>query len=228
MNESTVERQRILVVDDHPLFRSGLVSLLNGQPDFLVVGVAGTLEESVNKTLELKPDLVLMDFILPDGDGLEATQIILALRPETRIVFLTIHETDELLFSAIRSGAKGYLLKNISVKKMLQLLRGLSSGEAAITLKMASRILEEFARQEWRTPEGDPAFEQLTTRELEILKIIASGATNREIAARLFISENTVKNHVHSILEKLKLHNRREAAYLAARYQHRLARGSQL
>jgi two-component system NarL family response regulator len=111
---------------------------------------------------------------------------------------------------------------------MLQLLRGLSNGEAAITLKMATRILEEFARQEWRNPEGEPAFEQLTTRELEILENIASGATNREIATRLFISENTVKNHVHSILEKLKLHNRREAAFLAARYQHRLSRRPRL
>jgi two-component system NarL family response regulator len=223
MEHKATRRRRTLVVDDHDLFRSGLVSLLNDQPDFKVVGEARTLDESVNKCIELEPDLILMDFILPDGDGLEATQTILSVCPETRIVFLTIYETDELLFSAIRSGAKGYLVKNISVKKMLGLLRGLDEGEAAITLKMASRILEEFARREWRDHQGDPAFDDLTVRELDILRIIASGATNREIAAQLFLSENTVKNHVHSILEKLKLHNRREAAYLAARYQKQLS-----
>ncbi|HLE15847.1 MAG TPA: response regulator transcription factor [Anaerolineales bacterium] len=217
MKPNSTNPIRVLLVDDHVLFREGLISLLKNQPDFEMVGEAGSHCEAVKKALELEPNLVLMDYALPDGNGLEATQEILARLPETKIVFLTVHETDELLFAAIRSGAKGYLLKNMPVSKLLELLRGLGKGEAAITLKMASRILEEFARQEWKNQNGEPTLDLLTTRELEILEKIADGETNREIAARLYISENTVRNHVHNILEKLKLQNRYEAARLATR-----------
>ena len=135
---------RLLLVDDHALFREGLVSLLDDQPDIDVVGQAGSVQEAVELARELQPDLILMDFTLPDGSGLEATQAILAERPETNIVFLTVHDRDEYLFHAIRSGAKGYLLKNVPVTNLLAYLRGIGQGEAAISLTMVSHILDEI------------------------------------------------------------------------------------
>jgi DNA-binding NarL/FixJ family response regulator len=164
---------------------------------------------------DLEPDLVLMDFTLPDGTGLDATRAILAERPGTFIVFLTVHEEDERLFAAIRSGAKGYLLKNVPVARLLSFLRGLEQGEVAITPKMTTRILDEFSRMEpTRRPVSDD-LSALTARELDVLREISTGASNREIAQRLCISENTVKNHVSNILAKLNLQNRREAARFA-------------
>jgi DNA-binding NarL/FixJ family response regulator len=206
---------RALLVDDHALFREGLVSLLAGQPDFTVIGEAGSVQEAILMARDLRPDLVLMDFTLPDGTGLDATRAILAERPGTLIVFLTVHEEDERLFSAIRSGAKGYLLKNVPVARLMSFLRGLEQGEAAITPKMTTRILDEFSRME---PTRGPVSEDLsalTERELDVLREISTGASNREIAQRLCISENTVKNHVSNILAKLNLQNRREAARFA-------------
>jgi DNA-binding NarL/FixJ family response regulator len=205
---------RILLVDDHVLFREGLVSLLNGQPDFRVVGQAGSVVEAKTMARQLCPDLILMDFGLPDGTGLDATQAILAEQPEIKIVFLTVHEEDDRLFAAIRSGAKGYLLKNVPVTKLLTFLRGTEQGEAAISAAMASRILAEFSRLE--SPRRDRlATGELTLRELEVLRELASGASNREIADRLVIAENTVKNHVRNVLAKLNLRNRREATSFA-------------
>jgi DNA-binding NarL/FixJ family response regulator len=206
---------RALLVDDHALFREGLVSLLAGQPDFTVIGEAGSVQEAILMARDLRPDLVLMDFTLPDGTGLDATRAILTERPGTLIVFLTVHEEDDRLFAAIRSGAKGYLLKNVPVTRLLSFLRGLEQGEAAITPKMTTRILDEFSRMEpTRGPVSDD-LSALTERELDVLREISTGASNREIAQRLCISENTVKNHVSNILAKLNLQNRREAARFA-------------
>jgi len=209
---------KVLIVDDHVLFREGLVSLLKAQPDITVVGEAGGVAEAIGMTRELEPDLVLMDFGLPDGTGLDATQAILAERPGTNIVFLTVHEQDDRLFAAIRCGAKGYLLKNVPVAKLLDYLRGVERGEAALSPTMTSHVLEEFARLDPSRDPGPAELAELTTRELEVLRELATGATNLEIADRLCISENTVKNHVGSILTKLNLSNRREAASLARRY----------
>ena len=209
---------KILLVDDHTLFREGLAGLLSGQPDFSVIGEAGSVQEAIVVARDLRPDIVLMDFTLPDGTGLDATRVILAERPETNIVFLTVHEEDERLFAAIRSGAQGYLLKNVPVAKLLSFLRGLEQGEAAISGKLTSRILDELARTEpSRGPISDD-FSALTARELEVLRELASGASNREIAERLCISENTVKNHVGNILAKVNLQNRREAARFAIQH----------
>ena len=208
---------RVLLVDDHVLFRQGLVSLLDIQPDFSVIGEASSVREGIAMAGELKPDLVLMDFGLPDGTGLDAMQAILADRPETNIVFLTIHEEDDRLFAAIRNGAKGYLLKNVPITKLLGFLRGIEQGRTAITRSMAGRVIDEFARlgSGHKNDPGDHPLDELTLRELEVLQQLATGATNREIADHLVISENTVKNHVSHILTKLHLENRREAANFA-------------
>lgn len=204
---------RVLLVDDHILFREGLVGLLDSQPDISVVGQAGSVGEAIEMTRNLTPDMVLMDFSLPDGTGLDATQTILSDRPETKIVFLTVHEEDDRLFAAIRSGAQGYLLKNVPVAKLLTFLRGVERGEAAISREMTSRVLNEFARLE---PKRElPPSDELTTRELEVLGELVKGASNREIADHLVIAENTVKNHIRNILTKLSLKNRREAAEFA-------------
>jgi DNA-binding NarL/FixJ family response regulator len=206
---------RVLLVDDHILFRQGLTGLLDAQPDFKVIGQASSVQEAIALSRELKPDLVLMDFGLPDGTGLDATLAILAEWPETNIVFLTVHEEDDRLFAAIRSGAKGYLLKNVPIAKLLAFLRGLEQGEAAISQAMTTRILYEFARTEPTRQRHDSPPTELTTRELEILRELTTGATNRQIADHLVISENTVKNHMRNILAKLNLKNRREVANYA-------------
>jgi len=210
------KKMKVLLVDDHVLFRQGLVSLLDAQPDFEVVGQAGSTQEAIGMARNLSPELVLMDFSLPDGTGLDATQAILATEPGTKIVFLTVHEEDDRLFAALRSGAKGYLLKNVAISKLLSFLRGVQQGEAALTAQMTSRVLDEFVRLEPARRQPAPTTpSDLTTRELEVLKELVTGASNREIADRLVITENTVKNHMRNILTKLNLKNRREAANFA-------------
>jgi DNA-binding NarL/FixJ family response regulator len=208
---------RLLVVDDHILFREGLVSLIARQPDMQVLGEAGSVAEAVDMARLLKPDMILMDFNLPDGNGLDATRIILAEFPQVKIVFLTIYDEDERLFAAVRLGAKGYLLKNIPVAHLLASLWAVEKGEPALSPDMVARIMGEFARTPAPEPSttGSDPLSQLTSRELEVLRELATGASNRIIADRLFISENTVRNHVHNVLEKLGLSNRREAVSLA-------------
>lgn len=209
---------RILLVDDHVLFREGLSSLLDAQPNLDIVGAAKSVSEAVQLAAELRPDLILMDFTLPDGTGADATEAILAKQPDTKIIFLTVHEDDDRLFAAIRGGAKGYLLKNTPVDKLLTYLQGIERGEAAISLQMTSRILDHFSKMGPKQSRPRTQSADLTTRELQILKELDTGATNQEIADRLFISERTVKNHVSRILAKLNLKNRYEAANYARRH----------
>lgn len=209
---------KLVVVDDHILFREGLVSLLSRQPDMQVLGEAGTVAEAVDLVRRFKPDMILMDFNLPDGNGLDATRIILAENPQAKIVFLTIYDEDVRLFGAVRLGAKGYLLKNIPVVQLLAALHAVEKGEPALSPDMVARLMNELTR----TPSPDPSqaagidpLNRLTPRELEVLREVATGVANRTIADRLFISENTVRNHVHNLLEKLNLSSRREAVNLA-------------
>jgi len=207
---------KLVIVDDHALFREGLASILRLEPDIEVCGLAGSVEEAVDVVERLKPDMVLMDFTMPDGTGADATRSILEKHPDCKIVFLTMSDNDENLFAAIRSGAKGYLLKNMSPSKLVVALRSVQDGESALSRSMTLRLMEELSR----TKEGDRlsddvSLAQLTPRELEILRELANGKSNKEIANQLFISENTVKYHVHSILDKLQLPDRRAAANFA-------------
>ena len=208
---------RLLIVEDHVIMREGLVSLLVSQPDFEVIGEAGTVAEAISLSQELKPDLILMDYGLPDGTGLEATRAILGENPDISIVFLTVHEADDDLFAAIRYGAKGYLLKNIAVGKMVDALRGMARGEAPLSRKMTSQVLTEFARTQSQDEDDILSEGLLTPRELDVLAEICTGSSNKEIGDKLFISPNTVKNHIHNMLEKLGLSNRHELANYAAK-----------
>lgn len=213
MSESFSQPQSVLIIDDHALFREGLVSIFHAAEDFKVVGQAGTVAEGIEKARQLKPDIILMDFSLPDGTGLDATKIILDELPDCKIIFLTIYETDENLLAAIRLGAKGYMLKNVSSSSLLASLRGLRDGEIAMSRKMLSRLLE-FARES-PTIQKNEILSKLSRREIDILSELEDGSSNAEIAQRLFLSENTVKHYIHSILDKLGLENRRQAAIIA-------------
>jgi two-component system nitrate/nitrite response regulator NarL len=206
---------RVLLVDDHVLFREALVSLLEAQPDLKVVGQADSMRDAIVLTRNVLPDLVLMNITLPDGTGAEAIRAILAERPETKIVVLTLYEEDDQLFEAIRAGAIGYLSKHVRAAELFKTLQGVMRGEAGISGLTARRILDEFARLS--PPRSDEAA-PLTSREVEVLRELANGATNQAIAERLVISENTVKNHVRNILVKLHFHSRREAADYARRH----------
>jgi DNA-binding NarL/FixJ family response regulator len=199
---------RLLLVDDHALFREGLSSLLSYQDDFIVVGEAEDAESALNQARALKPDIVLMDVELPGEDGVAATQRLKMEMPEVSIVMLTVHDDSQTLFEAIKAGAQGYLVKNVRSRELLEQLRGLARGEAAISRRMAARILEEIRGE---TEPFGPG-EELTARELEVLELVAARLSNAEIAERLVISEHTVKNHMKSILSKLHLHNRHQAA----------------
>lgn len=209
---------KVLIVDDHILFRQGLTSLLDSQPDFEVIGEAGTVREAVEKARQLKPDLILMDYGLPDGTGLEAIELILADLPECKIVILTVYETNEKLFAAIRKGAKGYLLKNVPIASLIASLKSLERGEIAISREKTSQIIEEFSKTKPQEEDNPEPLAQLSQRERDVLRELAGGASNREIAQRLFIAENTVKHHIHSILEKLGLANRSLAGQFARQH----------
>ena len=206
---------RLIIVDDHTLFREGLASIIQLERDIEVSGLAGTVQEAVEVVRQLKPDMVLMDYSLPDGTGADATRLVLDEHPDCKVIFLTMSDTDENLFAAIRSGAKGYLVKNMSPSKLVTTIRSVQQGESALSRSMTLRLMEELSRTKEPERLGDSSLAKLTRRELDVLRELATGITNKEIANRLYISENTVKYHVHSILEKLKLPGRRAAAKFA-------------
>ena len=207
---------RVLLVDDHSLFREGLKNILRSQPDFDVIGEASDGLEAFIKASELLPDLILMDVKMPVCDGLEATQRIKKEFPEITIVILTVSEEDEKVFEAIRNGAQGYLLKSISSNVMLSSLRGAVRGEAAITRALGGRMLDEFRRvSQQGVSVSSEKMVSLTAREQEVLKLVAEGQTNKEIAVSLNVSIHTVKSHMRKILSKLHLNKRQEAVQYA-------------
>jgi DNA-binding NarL/FixJ family response regulator len=215
--QSKLSRTRVLLADDHTLFREGLAGILAGQPDFEVVSEACDGTEAIVKARKLIPDLILMDIEMPGCDGLKATRQIKLEFPSIRVVMLTVKDDDEKLFEAIRSGAQGYLLKDIRSREMLALLRAAMQGEAAITSALASRILAEFRRLSPHPPELQKSEPGLTPREQQVLNLVAEGATNKEIAEALTITVHTVKRHMSHILGKLQLGSRQEAARYALR-----------
>jgi len=205
---------RILLVDDHLLFRKGLARLLDAQPDFEVIGEAADGLEAVEQTRALHPDLVLMDVRMPNCDGLEATRRIKVQMKDVQVVMLTVSDDERDLTTAVRYGADGYLLKDLLPETLFQQLRGLMVGEAPISRAMTGKLLRQLTRQ--GRPAAQPAATAvLSARECEVLALVVNGYSNREIAAELGIARNTVKNHLRSILAKLGVRNRAQAAAYA-------------
>jgi DNA-binding NarL/FixJ family response regulator len=210
---------RVLIVDDHALFRRGLEMVLAGEDGIEVVGEGSDGHEAVQKAGDLLPDIVLMDIRMPRRSGIEACAAIKEAVPSAKIVMLTISDEEEDLFEAIKAGATGYLLKEIAIDEVPQAVHAVHGGQSLISPSMASKLITEFASLAKRSEERRqqvPA-PKLTDREMEVLRLVARGLGNREIAKELFISENTVKNHVRNILEKLQLHSRMEAVVYAVR-----------
>ncbi len=206
---------RLLLVDDQALFREGLHTLLALHEDLQVVGEAGNGIEALAAADELRPDVVLMDLRMPVLDGVAATRRLLAAHPTTRVIVVTTFDDDELVFDGLRAGAVGYLLKDVSSDKLVEAIRAAARGESFLQPSIAAKVLAEFNRLERSAappPPPPPLAEPLSERELEILRLLAGGDSNKEIAAALFIAEGTVKNHVTNILGKLDARDRTQAA----------------
>jgi len=207
---------KVLIADDHKLFRQGLIGLMRTRDDLVeVVGEASTGVEAIALAEKLSPDVILMDIYMPEMDGLQAAKVIRAKFPNIAIVMLTSSERDGHLYEAVQIGVSGYLLKNLDATELFDLLTGVVRGETAMTRALASKLLKAVAN---RLVDDDKGEQALTERELFVLRLVASGATNSEIAEKLSISINTVKSHLKNILEKLQLDNRTQAATYAVKH----------
>jgi DNA-binding NarL/FixJ family response regulator len=205
---------RIVLADDHPLFRQGVAYTLSREPDFSVVGEAASGRQALELVRTLTPDVILLDITMPEGDGLVTAAKIAEQSPSTRIVMLTASEEGDDLVTAMKVGARGYVVKGAGASEVVAAIRAVATGEAYITPKMAGNLLLEMTHK----PAANP-LDELTERECEVLQLLAQGLTNREIGERLALAEKTVKHYVTSVLQKLHVRSRVEAALLAQRYR---------
>jgi NarL family two-component system response regulator LiaR len=206
------EKITVIIVDDHAIVRQGLRTYLQLQPDIEVVGEAPNGKEAIALVAETLPDIVLMDLVMPVMDGVEATRAVRSLSPNTRVIVLTSFSEDEKVFASIKAGAQGYLMKDVHPTDLVQALRSVNKGEAQLDPEIARKVMQEFANPAPTTPKHD-----LTERELEVLRLIAQGKSNKDISEELVLSEKTVKTHVSNILQKLHLSDRTQAAVYALR-----------
>ena len=207
---------QVTVVDDHHLFRKGVIGIINAASDIEVVGEADNGRDAVALVQKLHPDVLIMDLAMPVMGGMEATKRIRDVDQKVKILILTVNEDERSLFEAVKSGAQGYVIKTVDPEELLHAIRSVAAGEAVVPSNLALRILSEMSKPKTSAPIGD-GVEPLTAREIEVLRELGTGASNRDIAKRLFISENTVRNHVRNILDKLHVSNRVEAATYAVR-----------
>ncbi|MCX7174300.1 MAG: response regulator transcription factor [Proteobacteria bacterium] len=205
---------RIVVADDHPLFRDGVIYSLSSEPDFVIIGQAESGEEALRLARDLLPDVVLLDIGMPGWGGLVATEKITTACPATKIVILTVEENEDKLLAAFKAGARGYALKGVSARELANIVRSTARGEVYVSPSLAAGILAALTRERAIDP-----LEELTAREREILKLIGSGLTNRDIGDQLHLAEKTIKHYVTNILQKLHVRSRVQAALLATRRQ---------
>jgi DNA-binding NarL/FixJ family response regulator len=213
---------RIIIADDHDLVRSGLRAILETEPGFIIAAEAGDGHEALARAQELLPDIVLMDIKMGDWDGVTATRRIRSSVPSTRVIVLTNHDEDELVFASIRAGASGYLLKEVSAAQLANAIRTVAEGYSLIYPSVARRVLDEFGRMRGGGTERDPTddaehlgYRDLTARERDVLKLVGAGQSNKEIATSLGITDRTVKTHISNIFSKLELDDRTQAAIYA-------------
>ncbi len=213
--QETKNELRLVIVDDHVLFRDGLATILDAEADYDVVGQGGSAEDAIRLARELVPDIILLDLDMPGG-GLEAARVIANEYPTTRIVVLTASEADDHLIAALKTGASAYILKGVAARELLRILRAVAAGESYVPPALAASLLAEMREPKAHKDQNSP-LDELTRREREILEGLASGFSNKEIGQKLFLSEKTVKHYITSILQKLQVRNRVEAALLAQR-----------
>ncbi|MEJ2289946.1 MAG: response regulator transcription factor [Deinococcales bacterium] len=208
---------RLLLCDDHAMFRQGLRSILETEDDFRIIGEASTGREAVRYALETRPDVVLMDIQMPELDGVGATKAVLAEQPDAKVIILTMYRQDKYVFEAIKVGARGYLLKDADANDLVDAIRRVAAGETLLNAEMAASILDEFRKVGELPEHPDHKISELTEREEDILRLLAQGASNQEIAQSLGVSEKTVRNRLSEIFSKLRLNNRTQAALYALR-----------
>lgn len=207
------DKIQIVLIDDHPLFRDGVANTLRAEPDFEIVGEGASTAEALQLASELLPDLLLLDINIPGG-GLDVVHKVTAASPVTKIVMLTASQEEDDVVTALKAGARGYVLKGVSARELRTILRNVHNGEAYVTPALAASLLSDFRAAAFGAPRAGP-LDELTEREHQILELVASGKSNKEIGAVLFLSEKTVKHHMTNILQKLHVRNRVEAALLA-------------
>jgi DNA-binding NarL/FixJ family response regulator len=211
----------VLIVDDHTLFRSGIRKMLEGEPDMCVVGEAGTGREALEQARRLVPDVILMDIKMPEPpgsdqalDGIEATRILHREMPHVGIIFCTVYEDDEFVFAGLQAGGRGFIVKDDDPETMLRAIRAVAHGESLLGPTIAQKVMRQFSALPGKQ---DPLVDELTPREMEVLKLIADGLPNKDIAETLVLSEKTVKNHINNIFSKLHLYDRSQAILYAIR-----------